>query len=92
MRFKTQARLVKPNGTITPEGLAALQPSKDSPQTFVAQTFVADTQATVFLPSALAVTFTRNMITVTFTTNTLILNPGDKMALAAPQTIKLVPL
>lgn len=92
MKIKSQVRMVNQNGTITPEGLAVLQPSRDNYQTFVALEFTADTQVQVFLPSSLSVTLTRNGNSIIVTTNTLILNPGDKMSLASSQTIKLAPL
>lgn len=91
-KYRSQSRFVDKEGRLQPEAYAALAPSQKKALEFTAQAFVADEQATVYLPSVQAVNFTRDGTTTAITGSMVVVNPGDALALGSAQLIKFVPL
>jgi len=91
-KFRSQSKFVDKEGRLTPEAFTALQPSTKNILTFVAQSFVSEEQAIIYLPSSQTINFTRNGQTVVITSNVITLNNGDAISLASPQTIIFIPL
>jgi hypothetical protein len=80
------------NVRLTPEGIVALQPSTDAPQSVSAQTVAVEVQATMYLPSSQAITLTRQGANTVITSSMMVVNPGDIITLGSVQAIIFVPI